>query len=464
MMPAERPDVLLISDDRRLCTATRRAKPDTHTLTCLSSVELTSTQALKPGQVWIDLDCAPGTTCPGGSRRVYFYSAGHREHEVLQDGLFIRKPGNKAVFQILWAAVEPQPAASSRPIPASIPGWLLRFHELRLRSLSNTILEALPEKLGYRSATLYLYDDTREVLTLCQSNAPGAVDHVIPMHAGAEHPAARLIQPQLANPGPPRAPSTSTTTPADSVQWIPLFSDQSLVGSLRLDGPVPTSEALSSEMVEFVITFIGRAVAFAAEHERALTEARIDCLTGLGNKRWLIDALEREIRRTSRYRGRLSLLMIDLDGLKAVNDRHGHRAGDALLRHVANHIAGVLRQFDGAARIGGDEFLVMLPATNLNGARHVARRLLRSLRENVAQHGDAALPITASIGVAEWQPEWKADRLVEAADHAMYQAKRNGRNNIVCHATELAEGPAATEDGAAAAGTTPAASQHRERP
>ena len=134
--------------------------------------------------------------------------------------------------------------------------------------------------------------------------------------------------------------------------------------------------------------------------------------------------------------------MLDLDGLKPVNDRFGHLAGDALLRHVARKISAQLRQIDSAARFGGDEFVVLLPATDAAGARQVARRILSAIRSDAPVISRKALPIAASLGLAQWQEGWDQQRLLQAADGAMYSAKRKGHNRLVCHPYTTAARPA----------------------
>jgi diguanylate cyclase (GGDEF)-like protein len=143
--------------------------------------------------------------------------------------------------------------------------------------------------------------------------------------------------------------------------------------------------------------------------------------------------MEQEIHRSQRYCNPLALIMIDLDGLKTVNDRFGHLGGDALLRHTAGKVSAALRQIDLAARIGGDEFVVLLPGTDLGGARHVAQRILAAIRVDAPLINGQPVPIVASFGVAQWEQGWDERQLLAAADQAMYAAKRQGHNRLVCH-------------------------------
>jgi diguanylate cyclase (GGDEF)-like protein len=168
----------------------------------------------------------------------------------------------------------------------------------------------------------------------------------------------------------------------------------------------------------------------AAESELARL-ALIDGLTGLGNRRQFDDTLEREWHRAVRAGTPFAFLMIDVDHFKAYNDRYGHRAGDRALKTIASCIAaGVTRAEDLAVRYGGEEFAVLLPATDELGAYRVAETIREAIFALGLSHaGDLGL-VTVSIGVAGMLPHRGSDSstIVDAADSALYEAKRNGRN------------------------------------
>jgi diguanylate cyclase (GGDEF)-like protein len=161
--------------------------------------------------------------------------------------------------------------------------------------------------------------------------------------------------------------------------------------------------------------------------------ALLDDLTGVANRRHLLQRLTEECARSERSSDPFALLVIDLDGFKAINDTHGHAAGDACLQHFTLMAQTRLRPGDMLARTGGDEFCVVLPASTLREGAMIARRILDVCREDAAQCVGADIPVSVSIGVAQWTREMGAfpDRLIAAADHALYGAKKDGRN---CHA------------------------------
>ena len=155
-----------------------------------------------------------------------------------------------------------------------------------------------------------------------------------------------------------------------------------------------------------------------------------DHLTGLANRRRFERQLEREVARTERYGHPFCLLLMDIDNFKAVNDTRGHEAGDEALRGVANVIQSGTRGIDTGARIGGDEFAVILPETPFERGLEVAERLRASI---ASLHVEGVGGLTASLGLAEL-PSCAPDRtsLREAADAALYEAKRGGRDRVGC--------------------------------
>jgi diguanylate cyclase (GGDEF)-like protein len=159
--------------------------------------------------------------------------------------------------------------------------------------------------------------------------------------------------------------------------------------------------------------------------------AHFDQLTGLPNRRLLRDRLEKEISLSMRSHQQVSLLFVDLDGFKPVNDGFGHDVGDKVLKEVARRLQACIREGDTAARIGGDEFVVSLHESNLERAVNVANRILEALQRPYELTGGEISTISASIGIAEYplHADNVEDFLV-AADQAMYTAKRNGKNQL----------------------------------
>ena len=163
--------------------------------------------------------------------------------------------------------------------------------------------------------------------------------------------------------------------------------------------------------------------------------ALLDDLTGVGNRRYLLQRLGEECARSERSGQPFALLVIDLDGFKAINDTHGHAAGDACLQHFTLMAQTRLRPGDMLARTGGDEFCIVLPSSTLREGAMIARRVLEVCRADAEQCTGNDIPVAVSIGVAQWSREMGAfpDRLIAAADHALYAAKKAGRNGFATH-------------------------------
>ena len=158
--------------------------------------------------------------------------------------------------------------------------------------------------------------------------------------------------------------------------------------------------------------------------------ARTDSLTGLLNRQRLMEKLEKEIDRAMRYKRPLSIMLLDLDHFKEVNDNHGHLVGDSVLVKAASEISGTLRKTDFAGRYGGEEFCVVLPETGLEGAEDLAERLRSAISSSVHSLPDGTeLSITCSIGVAKASCGILED-IIAVADAALYLAKRSGRNRV----------------------------------
>jgi diguanylate cyclase (GGDEF)-like protein/PAS domain S-box-containing protein len=216
---------------------------------------------------------------------------------------------------------------------------------------------------------------------------------------------------------------------------------------LRKDGSpvwVQVNVALDRDELDLPLQFVCQVLDVTDRHE---ADARIkelalqDALTGLPNKRLLHDRLEQALALSRRERSSVGLLYLDLDGFKPVNDRLGHAAGDEVLVEIARRGRAVLRDSDTFARVGGDEFVVVLPGANRDAALRAAERLLAAIaRPMKVTGGEAALG--ASIGAAlAIAGEPGADVLQKSADAAMYEAKRSGRNRICIHEAKSKETP-----------------------
>lgn len=180
--------------------------------------------------------------------------------------------------------------------------------------------------------------------------------------------------------------------------------------------------------VDSLVLRVSQLAALRQKMERLRSEADLDHLTGLANRRRFRVALKREVERWRRYGVPCALLLLDIDHMKAINDRFGHPAGDLVIRHIANTLARVSRDNDTAARLGGEEFALLLASINADKAAAAAERLRAILADHAIEGvGD----ITVSMGVATCPAHADSERtLYSASDRALYVAKNEGRNRV----------------------------------
>jgi diguanylate cyclase (GGDEF)-like protein len=195
--------------------------------------------------------------------------------------------------------------------------------------------------------------------------------------------------------------------------------------ALHLDDSILALAVISSL---YISTF---AVRRWREAARRLQQANTDYLTGLFNRNKGTELLEYEMSRATRYRRPLSIILLDVDSFKNINDTHGHLAGDQILKAVADIAAATVRTVDNLIRWGGEEFVVLLPDTELDAAVQVAERLREAIANTLIRVPTAELNITASFGVARKDENTlDVETLLARADQAMYIAKYLGRNRV----------------------------------
>ncbi|MEQ8768691.1 MAG: GGDEF domain-containing protein, partial [Planctomycetota bacterium] len=173
----------------------------------------------------------------------------------------------------------------------------------------------------------------------------------------------------------------------------------------------------------------------AADHRRFQAEAVTDSLTGAYNRRFFDSQLTKEISRSRRYDSPVSLLMVDVDHFKVINDSFGHQVGDRVLQEMVQVIRRTIRTPDLLARFGGEEFALILPSTGPRGAAHLGERLLQRIARHPFPLGEGGVPqtVTVSIGLATYDgavQDFGVDEFVALVDRALYRAKQEGRNRL----------------------------------
>ncbi|WP_196137253.1 sensor domain-containing diguanylate cyclase [Aliikangiella sp. G2MR2-5] len=233
-----------------------------------------------------------------------------------------------------------------------------------------------------------------------------------------------------------------------SVALLPLKRGKIFTGSLHLGSKDLNrfSPNLATNFLDHLASIISVCIDNSVSQERFKHLSLVDMLTRTKNRRYFFQILGKEISRASRSAQSVSCLFLDIDHFKKINDRYGHAAGDRALKSVARTIQAQLRQSDTLARFGGEEFTVLLPNTDIQGAREIAERIRGKVEQQPVEYEKAKyLNLTLSIGVSCWTPDKTQsakndilesstseikDLLVNQADKALYHAKENGRNQI----------------------------------
>jgi diguanylate cyclase (GGDEF)-like protein len=210
----------------------------------------------------------------------------------------------------------------------------------------------------------------------------------------------------------------------------PLWSSGEVIGVLSVTSP--SSDAFTSED-QLLLRLLANCSAPPIETARLRRLAMFDDTTLAFNYRYLTPRLVEEMERAGRTGSDVSLLYMDLDHFKAVNDAHGHAVGDAVLRTFAERVRQAVRRIDVLVRRGGEEFVLIMPATGATQAHATGHRIQQSLHDEpfVTDNGALRLRQTVSIGVATWDKRETSEQLEHRADRAMYEAKRLGRNRVV---------------------------------
>jgi diguanylate cyclase (GGDEF)-like protein/PAS domain S-box-containing protein len=222
---------------------------------------------------------------------------------------------------------------------------------------------------------------------------------------------------------------------------VPIFAKNKIVSILGIGNKPTDYSEKDIELVDFTANLVWTIVSKMRMDEKVLQLnerlellAMTDELTGLPNRRFFFERGAEEIRRSMRYQTPLALIMLDLDKFKVINDTYGHDTGDHALKCLANLLKGLIREVDLPARLGGEEFGILLPNTRLEDAVFLADRIRTAIENLKCIRQDITIDITASLGVAEYQKNMKnLDDLFHNADTALYEAKHSGRNRVALY-------------------------------
>ncbi|HEX42115.1 MAG TPA: sensor domain-containing diguanylate cyclase [Phycisphaerales bacterium] len=329
------------------------------------------------------------------------------------------------------------------PMLEQITPLARRVNCLDLDSIAEVCVTDIPRLVGVKFASLYILDDTNNILHLHKHNHPFLINRIVSLNQTPPSPMVMAVQSKqlilISNIDTHQQPVIRKSQRAFAENYqtnncaiVPLICQENVVGVLNLADKIDRASLTREDiaLVELFGQLVGASIGNVKLFERIQRQATTDGLTGLINHKTFYDMLEKELWRSRRYGGKISLIMIDVDGLKGVNDNHGHRAGDKIIREISRRIKDCIRQIDIAARYGGDEFAVILPNTQLSDATVVAERMVAAVAKSPVTWKGKTIHLSISVGLGEYGPDTNPEEVTSKSDQALYAAKHSGKNTV----------------------------------
>ena len=315
---------------------------------------------------------------------------------------------------------------------------------LSLEQISSVLVDRLPSVFSIDYFTLFLYDQDKRKLNLMCHNHPEIESSFSISLSNSPIMEAAVLRGQYI-----REQDFSTSSyyrGADNPLFkkgyfvsIPLMIEKEVVGVLNINDVDQDSFNVGDlgfilNLSELIAMSISNAVLYEQTKKLAVT----DGLTGISNRPNMEQSLLSEFERSKRYNSPLSVVLLDVDHFKDVNDSYGHQKGDEILVTFASVLKKFCRANDTAARYGGEEFLMILPQSNAQGAFKIAERVREEIMKMSFVGNDSKFSVTTSCGVAELNRDYmkNTDQLINVADNAMYEAKNSGRNKTIIGSVE----------------------------
>ncbi len=314
---------------------------------------------------------------------------------------------------------------------------------LDIEKIAAVCVKDIASLVGVRYASLYVLDEGNNILHLQQYNHPYLINKIVSLNQMPPSPMVMAVRSkqliQVRNIDTHSRPVIRKSQRAFAEHYktnnciiAPLICQDNVVGVLNLadkiEGDGFTKEDIA--LIELFGQLVGASIGNIKLFEKIQRQATTDGLTGLSNHKTFYELLEKELWRSRRYGGQISLIMIDVDNLKKINDAHGHRAGDKVIREISRKIKACIRQIDTAARYGGDEFAVILPNTVLSDAVVVAKRMVDVVSNSPVTWKREQIPLSISVGVGQYDAECSPEDITSRSDQALYTAKQAGKNTV----------------------------------
>lgn len=318
-----------------------------------------------------------------------------------------------------------------------------RINCLDIEQIASVCIKNIPNLVGTRFASLYVLDEANNILHLQKYNHPFLLNKIVSLNQNQPSPMVMAVRSkkliQVSDIDKHKTPVIRKSQRAFADNYTtnncviaPLLCQDRVVGVLNLADKIGGDRFDSEDiaLIELFCQMIGASIGNIKMFEKIQRQARIDGLTGLENHKTFYDVLEKELWRSRRYGGKISLIMVDVDNLKGINDTYGHRMGDKVIKQVSRKIKECIRQIDTASRYGGDEFAVILPNTSLAEATVVAERMVEAVSKMSVVYKNETVKISISVGVGRYDSDSNPEEITNRSDQALYTAKQAGKNMV----------------------------------
>ncbi len=314
---------------------------------------------------------------------------------------------------------------------------------LDINVIADICIKSIPKLVQAKFASLYILDETNNILHLHKHNHPFLINKIVslnqtptPLMVMAVRSKELILVPDIDTHKKPiikksqRAFAENYETKNCAI--VPLICQDRVVGVLNLADKMNGDHFDSGDiaLIELFSQLVGASIGNIKLFERIQRQATTDGLTGLVNHKTFYEILEKELWRSRRYGGQISLIMVDIDNLKGINDVYGHRAGDKVIKEISKRIKECIRQIDTAARYGGDEFAVILLNTSLIDASVVAKRMVDAVAHSTTTWNKERISLSISVGLGQYNPDASPEDITSRSDQALYAAKQAGKNTV----------------------------------
>jgi len=314
---------------------------------------------------------------------------------------------------------------------------------LEISRIADVCINNIPALVGASFASLYILDETSNILHLYKHNHPFLINKIVslnqtptPLMVMAVKSKELILVPDIDSHKRPVIKKSQRVFAENyrtkNCVVVPLICQDRVVGVLNLADKMDGDQFDSGNiaLIELFSQLIGASIGNIKLFEKIQRQATTDGLTGLVNHKTFYEILEKELWRSRRYGGRISLIMVDVDNLKKINDAYGHRAGDKAIREISRRIKECIRQIDTAARYGGDEFAVILLNSSLEDATIVAQRMVDAVANSHTTWQREQIPLSISVGLGQYDADSTPEDITNRSDQALYLAKQAGKNTV----------------------------------